>query len=338
MPKTMSLAAVLELSESVLRSSGATVLQASATARSIRDAEADGLRNVGLAYLPTYADHVACGKVNGAAVPEVTTPRAGVVSVHAHHGFAHPAFATGQASLISAARANGIAMMSVSHSYSAGVVGWFVEALAREGLVALMFANSSSVMAPWGGRAPFFGTNPMAYAVPRFDAAPLVADMSSAAVAWVTLNDHARAGTPIPSTWAFDPDGHPTTDAAIGLSGTIAPAGGHKGSALALLVDVMAAGLTGSSFSHEASSFGDTAGGPVNVGQLIIAIDPINPGFCERVEVDLAAMTAEDGVRLPGTKRADHRVIAERDGVIVPDDLMDLLESYAAHGSPARAT
>jgi (2R)-3-sulfolactate dehydrogenase (NADP+) len=334
-PSTLSLPEVLDLAQAVLRSSGASELQATATARSIRDAEADGIRNVGLGYLPTYADHVACGKVVGTAVPELKMLRPGTIAVDAHYGFAHPAFEAGEAALINAARANGIAVLGISHSYSAGVVGWFVEALANEGLVSLMFANSSAVMAPWGGRSPFFGTNPIAYAVPRPSGPPLVADLSSAAVAWVTLNDHAQAGKPIPSSWAFDVDGNPTTDAASGLAGTIAPTGGHKGSALALLVDVLAAGLTGSSFSHQASPFGGNAGGPVDVGQLIIAIDPGDAKFMERVEMDLAAMTAQDGVRIPGAKRIAHRAGAERDGVVVPDDLMQLLRDYAANGSPA---
>jgi (2R)-3-sulfolactate dehydrogenase (NADP+) len=337
-PSTLSLAEVTELANAVLRASGATELQASATARSIRDAEADGIRNVGLGYLPTYADHVACGKVVGTAVPELTTPRSGTIAVDAHHGFAHPAFEVGQAALIHAAGTNGIAVLGISHSYSAGVVGWFVEALANEGLVALMFANSSAVMAPWGGRSPFFGTNPIAYGIPRPSGPPLVADLSSAAVAWVTLNDHAQASKPIPSTWAFDVDGNSTTDAAAGLAGTIAPTGGHKGSALALLVDVLAAGLTGSSFSHQASSFGGNVGGPVDVGQLIIAIDPGDDTFMARIEMDLAAMIAQDGVRLPGSKRVAHRATAERDGVVVPDDLMELLQDYAANGSRAQPT
>ncbi len=335
-PQTLTLPAVLELATAVLTASGASPLQAAATARSIRDAEADGIRNVGLGYLPIYANHVACGKVTGDAVPTVAVPRPGTVAVHAHHGFAHPAFEAGQLALVNAARTNGIAVMGVAHSYSAGVVGWFVEALALEGLVTLMFANSSSVMAPWGGRSPFFGTNPIAYAVPRSGAAPLVADLSSAAVAWVTLNDYAQSGKPIPSSWAFDTEGNPTTNAAAGLAGTIAPAGGHKGSALALLVDVLAAGLTGSSFSHQASSFGDNTGGPVDVGQLIIAIDPGDSTFTARIETDLAAMTAQDGVRLPGAKRLAHRLIAERDGVVVPDDLFSLLQDYATNGSPAK--
>jgi (2R)-3-sulfolactate dehydrogenase (NADP+) len=339
MPTKLSLVDVEQLALQILQASGATGTQAGPTARSIRDAEADGIRNVGLAYLPSYANHVACGKVNGSAVPTVSQPRSALVSVDANHGFAHPAFVAGQAVLVDATRAAGVAIMSVAHSYSAGVVGWFVEALANEGLIAMMFANSSAVMAPWGGSQPFFGTNPIAYAVPRKDGAPLVADLSSAAVSWVTLNDYAQAGKAIPSTWAFDADGTSTTDAKVGLAGTIAPSGGHKGSALALLVDLLAGGLTGSSFSSEASSFGDDTGGPVNVGQLLIAIDPgplAGSSFTRRVETELATMTSQPGVRLPGANRTAHRAIADRDGVVVPDELMLLLNDYATNGSPSR--
>ena len=151
------------------------------------------------------------------------------------------------------------------------------------------------------------------------------------------------APTPIPPTWALDTDGDPTTDAALGIAGTVAPAGGHKGSALALLVDLLAGGLTGSSFSHEASSFGDNSGGPVDVGQLIIAIDPgpIADGgggttFADRVELELQAMSSHEGVRLPGSNRNAHRVMAQANGVDVPDELMALLDQCASSGSPAQ--
>ena len=332
----LTLDAVEDLARRVLRGAGASDLQAGATARSIREAEADGIRNVGLGYLPTYADHVLCGKVVGHAVPEMFRPRPAVVAVNARNGFAHPAFEAGRAALVASTRECGIGVLSVSHSYSAGVVGWFVEQLAGDGLVSLMFANSSSLMAPWGGRNPFFGTNPMAWAVPRTGHAPLVADMSSSAVAWVNVNEAAANGRPIPLGWALDASGNPTTDAHEALAGTMAPSGGHKGSALALLIDLFAGGLTGSNFSHEASSFGGTIGGPPNVGQLIIAIDPgatIGSGFADRVETELTAMTSEDGVRLPGAKRVEHRVASERDGVDVPADLLATLEAYAQDGS-----
>ncbi len=334
----LSLDDVETLARRVLVASGASPLQAGATARSIRDGEADGIRNVALGYLPTYADHLACGKVMGGAVPVLTRPRPAVVAVDARHGFAHPAFELGAPMVGEVARSLGIGLLTIAHSYSAGILGWFVERIADDGLVALMFANASSTMAPWGGKAPFFGTNPIAWGVPRVSGAALVADLSSSAVAWVTVNDAAASGRPIPLGWALDADGEPTTDAAAGLTGTIAPSGGHKGSALALLVDLLAGGLTGSSFSFEASGFGGNAGGPPDVGQTFLVIDPsptAGPGFADRVEAELVAMTAQPGVRLPGARRIANRALAEESGVEVPDKLFALLSSYAENGSPA---
>jgi len=341
MTTTLTLDEVEALSLRMLTASGASTLQATATARSIRDAEAEGIRTVGLSYLPTYCDHVACGKVRGDAVPRVTQPRPATIVVDAGLGFCHPAYEAGEAPLIAAARANGIAVLAITHSYSAGVLGWFVDRLARQGLVALMFANSSSLMAPHGGKRPFFGTNPLAWAAPRANGEPVVADLSSSTVAWVKVNAAAEAGEPIPLGWALDADGHPTTDAAAALAGSMAPAAGHKGSVLALLVDVMAGGVAGSNFSFEASSFGGTVGGPPDVGQVIIAIDPtatMGDGFLDRLDTEFRALAAEDGVRLPGDRRSACRAHAAQFGVDVPDELMSLLVAYAEHGSPARST
>jgi (2R)-3-sulfolactate dehydrogenase (NADP+) len=332
---------VLDLSRRMLERSGASALQADATARSIRDAEAEGIRTVGLSYLPTYCDHVACGKVAGDAVPAVSTPRPGTVVVDARLGFCHPAYEAGESPLVDATRQNGIGLLALTHSYSAGVLGWFVERLARQGLVAVMFANSSALMAPHGGTRPFFGTNPIAWAAPRAGGPPVVADLSSSAVAWVKVNAAAQAGESIPLGWALDAEGNPTTDARAALAGSMAPAGGHKGSALALLVDVMSGGVAGSNFSHEAGSFGGTTDGPPDVGQVVLAIDPgatvdarTGPSYLDRLEHEFTALAAEPGVRLPGDRRLAARARAELEGVSVPADLMAILDDYAAHGAP----
>lgn len=326
---TLTLDDVEQLSRRMLMRAGASALQADSTARSIRNAEADGIPTVGLSYLLTYCDHLACAKVVGDAVPVVSRPRAATVVVDARHGFAHPAFEAGRDALVEAARACGIGIMAVQHSYSAGVLGWFVEQLAEAGLVAVMFANSSALMAPAGGTKAFFGTNPIAWAVPRVDGPPVVADLSSSAVAWVKVNAAAQAGEAIPLGWALDAQGQPTTDAQAALAGAMAPAAGHKGSALALLVDIMSGGVAGSNFSFEASGFGDNLGGPPDVGQVILAIDPtatMGPGFVERIEAELVALVAQPGVRLPGDRRIAMRRAAETDGVDVPDDLYELLQ------------
>jgi (2R)-3-sulfolactate dehydrogenase (NADP+) len=335
---TLSLDDVEALCVRMLRASGASHLQAGPTARSIRDAEADGQRTIGLSYFPTYCDHVRVGKVAGNAVPVVEVPRAATVVVDARHGFSHAAFVAGSGPLVEATRSCGIAVMAIAHSYSAGVLGWFVEPLAREGLVAMMFANSSSLMIPFGGRRPFFGTNPLAWAAPRADGPPVVADLSTSAVAWVTVNAAAQRGEAIPPGWAVDADGNPTTDAAAAIAGAMAPAAGHKGSALALLVDVMAGAVTGSKFSFEASGFFGNSGGPPDVGQVLIAIDPAataGDGFVTRIETELAALTSQPGVHLPGDRRYASRARTATEGVVVPADLLALLEAYAEHGSTA---
>jgi (2R)-3-sulfolactate dehydrogenase (NADP+) len=337
----LSLDDVLDIATRMLRSSGATPLQADSTARSIRDAEADGLRTIGLSYLPTYCDHLACGKVVGDAVPTVTRPRAATIVADARNGFCHPAFEVGLDPLVEATRACGVGVLAITHSYSAGALGWFVERLAAAQLVAVMFANSSSLMAPAGGRRPFFGTNPIAWAAPRRDHPPVVADLSSSAVAWVRVNAAAQAGEPIPLGWALDADGQPTTDARAALAGSMVPAAEHKGAALALLVDVMSGGVAGSNFSFEASDFAGTVGGPPDVGQVVLAIDPtatMGDSFVDRIEHVLRALSDEPGARLPGDRRLQHRRAASSEGVEVPDDLMALLEAYARDGSPARRT
>ncbi len=337
-PTVLSLDEVLDLSYRMLRASGASHLQAEPTARSIRDAEAEGLRPIGLSYLPTYCDHVHCGKVLGDAVPVVSRPRSATVVVDAGLGFSHPAFEAGAPALVDATRTCGVGIMAIAHSYSAGVLGWFVEHLANQGLVALMFANSSSLMAPAGGKRPFFGTNPLAWAAPRANGSPVVADLSSSAVAWVKVNAAAQEGCDIPLGWAIDADGNPTTDAHAALGGAMVPAAGAKGSALALLVDIMSGGVAGSNFSFEASGFGGMAGGPPDVGQVILAIDPtatMGDGFVDRIETELNALDAEDGVRLPGAARLASRAHTAEHGVAVPADLMALITDYAQHGSTA---
>ncbi|MEY4174913.1 MAG: hypothetical protein RI900_2078 [Actinomycetota bacterium] len=329
--RTLSLAEVEALSHRMLLASGASELQAGATARSIREAEAEGIRLVGLSYLPTYCEHVACGKVVGDAVPTVSRPRAATVVVNANNGFCHPAYEAGETALVAAARECGVAMMAITHSYSAGVLGWFVDRLARQGLVAVMFANSSALMAPHGGARPFFGTNPLAWAAPRLNGPPVVADLSSSAVAWVRVKMAADAGEPIPLGWALDAEGLPTTDAAKALEGSMAPAAGHKGSALALLVDVMAGGVAASNFSHEASGFGGNEGGPPDVGQVVLAIDAnvANPVVVDRLEHEFRSLTEQPGVRLPGDARLAARARSELHGVDIPDELMDVLLRYA---------
>ena len=323
----LTLAEVEGLSHAALIRAGAGEAAARSVARSVRRAEADGMRPIGLGFLPTFLAHLASGKVDGRAVPAVAKPRQAVVSVDAAHGFAHPAFDAGLEALIAAARACGTASLAISRSYSIGVLGHPVEDIAAAGLVALAVTNGPPNIAPWGGRAPLFGTNPMAFAAPRRGAPPLVIDQSASVVTKVALLDAARTGDAIPSGWAFDAEGRETRDPQAALKGSMAPFGGAKGANLALLVDLLAAGLTGANLSKDASPYGRADGPPPGVGQLFIAFDPdaFAPGFAERIEAVASAMLAQEGVRLPGDRRLAARERSAREGVALSDELLAAL-------------
>ena len=334
MTSKLTIPQVHDLALQALISSGGGLQQSTVVAQSIAEAEAQGIRNVGLAYLPTYCAHLRCGKVDGHVLAQVQSSAPSILQVDACNGFAHTAFMSALPEFVSMVRSQGIALMTIRNSYSAGVLGWFIHRFLEHGLLSLAFANASAMMAPVGGSKPVFGTNPWGFGVPQEGADAIVADMSSTATARVNVIAAAQSGGPIPAGWAIDVDGHPTTDPQAALAGTMAPAAGHKGYALALLVDVLVAGLGSANWSFEASSLLDDYGGPPGVGQCFIAIDSscFAPGFAQRIARLAQAIHAQEGARLPGGGRAEHAAFAYVHGIEVPDELLAELRALAHPG------
>lgn len=306
-PVILEVAEIEALALRALMRAGASSLQAGPLACAISAAEAEGLSSHGLGYLATYCEHLSCGKVVGNAEPKVMQPAPGVVVVDAGNGFAHPAIAAGFARLVPVAKAQGIAQLAIRNSYNCGVLGYHTERLAADGLVALGFTNAPASIAPTGAKKPILGTNPWSLAVPDGNGGVAFAiDQSASVVAKSEVIKRSRTGEPIPPGWALGPDGQPTTDPVVGLKGTMVPAGGYKGVGSALLVEVMAACLSGATLGINASPFSGPVGGPPSTGQAFIAIDPkISSGgaFAERIIVLAQAFTTEPGVRLPGARR-----------------------------------
>ncbi|MBA8881245.1 Ldh family oxidoreductase [Phyllobacterium myrsinacearum] len=334
--RTLTFDEIESLATKALVASNVASENAKSVAQSIAVAERDGQAIVGLSYLPTYCDHAACGKVDGHAVPRLERQAPAVVHIDAGTGFAHPAIALGLQPLAEAVRECGIAALSVGNSYACGSLGYFVEELATRGFVALMVANASPSIAPFGGKTPFFGTNPLAFGVPRQGRAPLVIDQSSSVVAKVAVIDAYNRGVALPDGWAIDANGMPTNDAVAAMEGSLLPIGGYKGFGLALMVDILAAGLTRSHWSFEASSFGDCEGGPPRTGQMIIALDPALFGgdhFSTRLEEMFGAAQETPGVRLPGDRRIEARK-KHTAGIEIPAAVVSTVERYARQGSP----
>jgi (2R)-3-sulfolactate dehydrogenase (NADP+) len=326
-------AALEELIARALIASRTSPPNAASVARALTAAEIDGQTGHGLHRIASYAAQAASGKVDGFATPEARQNRPGALLVDAKFGFAYPALDLAIDRLPAMAREAGIAAAAITRSHHFGVAGHTVERLAERGLVALIVGNTPKAMAAWGGREPVFGTNPLAFAAPRRGAAPVVVDLALSQVARGKILASAIKGDPIPPGWAVDADGRPTTDAKAALAGALLPLGGAKGSALALMVEIMAVALTGANFAFEASSFFEAGGAPPGVGQFLMAIDPAafagDDAFLDRMATLAAAIETDNDARLPGSRRLALREKANREGLEIDAALLAEVRALA---------
>ncbi len=302
---------------------------ARSVARALVMAEADGLKGHGLSRAPMYAAQAKVGKVDGNAVPVLTRLKPALIAIDAASGFAYPAIELAETVLPEMARSQGVASASIHRSHHCGAAGHPVERLAEAGLAAIMFVNTPSAIAPWGGSKAVFGTNPIAFACPLPGRAPLVIDLSLSKVARGNIMTAKQRGETIPEGWALDAAGRPTIDPDAALAGTMVPMGDAKGTALALMVEVLAAGLTGANFAADASSFLDAKGPPPGTGQLIVAFDPAAFGSdaVTRFGALAQSIEAQAGARLPGVRRLKLRAKAKTEGLAISDALIKEIEA-----------
>ena len=320
---TMTPEAITGLITAALVRSRTSEDNAASVARALLAAELAGQNGHGLRRVAAYSAQALAGKVDGFAVPASEQRRPGALAIDAGNGFAYPAMDLALDWLPAAAKTQGIAIAGVRRSHHCGVAGVIVEALAERGVAALMVANTPAAMAPWGGRRPLFGTDPIAFAAPVSNGAPVVVDISLSKVARGKIMAASQKGDPIPEGWALDPDGQPTTDAKAAIAGTMIPLGDAKGTALALMVELLCAGLTGANYAWQATSFFDDKGDPPGTGQAIIAIDPdaFGPGGEARMALMADMVAGTEGARVPGRRRQQIRADYLENGIPVDADL-----------------
>ena len=325
----LALSELRALVSAALQRAGANPAMADATAAALVLAESQGLGSHGLSRVAQYCTHLRNGRANGAAQPQVLQRRGGALVVDAGEGLAFGACAMAVQQAMAAAQEHGVAIAGVVRSHHCGVVVDHLRAVAAVGMVGLGFANSPAAMPAAGGKHPIFGTNPVAAVFPRRDADPLMIDLSLSEVARGKLMLAAKAGQPIPLGWALDAEGQPTTDPHAGMVGSMLPLGAAsspKGAMLALVVELLVTAVIGARFGFEASSFFVDAGNRPGIGQAFIVIDPGalagSSSFLDRIEVLVAEMLQDEGVRLPGARREALRRRAEAEGIEVPDALL----------------
>lgn len=317
------------LAASALRGAGLTPPHAEVIARVLVAGQRDACHSHGLFRLPWIVHTLKAGKASADAEPAVTDASPALVRVDAGFGFSPLAFERGLPILVEKAKAVGLAALVVNRCFHVTALWPEVEAVAEQGLAALALTPSYRTVAPAGGSKPLLGTNPIAFAWPRpGERRPFVFDFATSMIARGDVELHARAGKAIPEGWGVDSEGRPTTDPAAALSGALLTFGGHKGSALSFMVELLAGALIGDLTSTEATDFDAGARAAPFHGELILAFDParFSGGGPEagvaRAEALFAAAKAQ-GARLPSERRYAARARSLEHGVEVPQALLD---------------
>jgi len=321
---------IVELADLGLRASGLDTKAAYETAQFLALAELDGLASHGLARVAQYAAHAKNGRIELASKIKVRPFKTSAALVDARDGLAFPALRFATDLSVNLASKNGLGLVAVTNSHHFGVAGHYVEAAARAGYISLLFGNTPAAMPMVGGAKAIFGTNPLAAAFPVTNSDPLVIDMSLSAVARGKLLVAAKNGEQIPEGWALTADGKPTTNPQEGLKGLMVPLGGDKGALLALIVELLVVGLSGSRFSYEADSFFDPKGNRPRIGQLILTIDAGLAGplvFASRMNDLLQTLAEDSGTRLPGQRRFKQRAAGFKNGITVSDVVVEEIQT-----------
>jgi len=307
------------------------------------EADLQGVPTHGVVRLPFYCSRLRRGLIEPRPALTVVEETLSAALLDAGNGLGPVGGRRAVSIAGEKARSCGVGVCGVRRSNHLGMLGWYVEAAAREGMVALAFTNAPATMAAPGGRARLLGTNPLAAGLPSGTRGPVVVDLATSQVARARITAAAVRGEPIPAGWAFDPEGRPTTSAAAALAGTVAPLGGVKGFGLALLVEALAGVLTGAGVGPEVTGTVSDSDRVSDVGHLFILFAPSTLGVdFEARMASLAALVRGsppvgegEGPRLPGDRRREERTRRLERGIELDDGLVLELKELGARPSPS---
>ncbi|ORY13365.1 malate/L-lactate dehydrogenase-like protein [Clohesyomyces aquaticus] len=259
--------------EGVLVGNGVPRENAIIVAKCLVEADLRGVDTHGINRIPSYMARIRQGVLDARASPTFQQVTPAVGQVDGHNGFGFLAAHLGMAKAIGMAKEIGIGMVSVKHSNHFGMSAWVVQQALDEGMMSLVFTNSSPALPVWGGKTKLMGVSPIACGAPAGSGRPFIVDMAPSVAARGKVYKALRRGQKIPTDWALDKDGNQTDDPAKALEGLMLPMGGPKGSALAIMMDVFSGVLSGSEFAGHVTNPYDPSK-PADVGHFLVAIKP----------------------------------------------------------------
>ena len=309
---SLTLDEIYDLSKKTLLANGCDDESASILSDLIRNAERDGSVSHGLFRLPAYVTGLKNGKINGKGKPEIKKISPSVIKVLGNNCLAPVVLSKSLPDLSKAAKENGVAVLAINNSHHMAAMWPETEKLAEEGLVAFACTSYKPAVAPAGAIKPLFGTNPISFAWPRPGKTPVVYDMATASMAMGEVQVAKREGHKVPLGTGLTKEGKETTDPGeIADGGVLLPFGGYKGSAIAMMVELLAGALVGDNFSYETAAKDNNDGAPPSGGEFILAISPdktAGTNWQKHAEEFFNKMKSFDGVRLPGERRHKNRL------------------------------
>ncbi|KSV66559.1 hypothetical protein N185_32345 [Sinorhizobium sp. GW3] len=287
-------------------------------------ADREGVPSHGTMLVPMYLSRITSGSVDPVSSGRVVSRKAGATVIDAENGLGQITSRVAIDIALEGAREHGVASVAVRRGFHFGTAGHWAAELARSGCIGIAVSNTRPLMPGIGGTEPLVGNNPLAIAVPSGDE-PIVLDMALSAAAMGKIRIAAASGKSIPGDWATDRDGIPTTDPTAAITGMLLPAAGPKGFGLALMLDILAGGLSSGGIGPEVSALYGNLEQPYNCSHFFLALQV--DSFRELSSFREAVGTVTDRVR-------SSRPVDPERPVLAPGDLAIAARENAGEDCP----
>jgi LDH2 family malate/lactate/ureidoglycolate dehydrogenase len=261
------------LATDITVSAGALRADAEIFADALVAADLSGTGTHGMSRLAIYVKRIRKGLIDPRATINIERKRAATLAVDAGNGLGQVQASKVLDRLIPLARASGVACATIRNSQHFGAVSYYCNRAADQNMILLATTSCEPAMSPEGGCEAFFGTNPIAASFPTGKGFHVKIDLATSLVARGNIIAAQKKGDSIPPGWALDPDGNPTTDPSQALLGTVLTMAGHKGYALALLVEVLSSVLSGSAVGPDIGSMYKNLDRKQDVGHFFCLLD-----------------------------------------------------------------
>lgn len=291
----------------------------------LMEAELRGRPSHGLQRLPRVIDRIRNGVANPTTKGVAKWRGTSLLEMDGEQGLGPVVAMHALEQVTARASTTGVALACIKNNNHLGMLAFYAERVARQGLTLIALSTSEALVHPWGGRKALLGTNPIAIGVPA-SPLPFVLDMATSLVSMGEIHAHAHRGAPLRPGWALDANGDPTTDAAAAKHGAIAPFGDAKGYALGLAFEVLVASLTASALGTDVKGTLD-ADHPCNKGDVFIVVEPASAGISNTVSAYLDAIRSSPPadprrpVAVPGDRAHTRRAESIDEGLTLPREV-----------------